>query len=301
MTIRTVTSHMIRQIIGALLLLIIIGIVVFINFFYQNKHINNISSQIQSSHTTVLKKNEVDINKQIYEMQTQNVKKYGNNISNVDLAGTVLNKYFGYINSCNYQEAYKMMDTEYIEDFRITLDTFIIRYSYTAPKIPVVLNITNLTDRYLVELLIENDVASEEELNDPAAEKKCIFTIVKRSTGYFIMDEGIMSSSSINSVKKLKNPDVKYTIKRAIELYNGVACIIELKNIGSDTIKIIRGANSVYGHGTKDCKGEFINPLPEDYILNPGNIKEFFVLFKTAEELAYISIKLDDGRSIRID
>ncbi len=289
-----------KKIIGTIILVAALSLLVFNLFFKSHKGkeivIDNtgktetVNEQIQSEQPVETSEPETK--------KSDMAVKMGDSIDAFNIANSVVYEYIEHINSGNMQEAYKMLNKEYVQEMGLPYEAFKQKYTYDTEK--AFKGETLLPSDYgtiISGYLIDYYGGESEDTENSFI--PCSFTIYDTEPKT-IADIGI---KSISEVEKTANLPQKVSMKiyKKFITTDGLILYSTIENLGTDNFELDTGAYAFFTiDGNNSYTHKLLNSVFTDYELRPEEIKHYRIFIPGAVRVQDIGITLRTGEVIKI-
>lgn len=226
---------------------------------------------------------------------TRNMKKINNQDRVFKLASAMLSEYNYFINTQQLKKAFEMLDTEYIEEFKINYNIFEAKNKGEIIEKYVITNIKEMKAEgiILVEYIIikENGFLSED------------MSIINHNGEYRLTLNGLSERTKIEVTHEVKG--IKISIPRRYKIGNSVAYKLIIDNNTNQDLHISNHINGFFGIMQNQKYSHKIASVTtphflEDYVIRQGEKKEYIIKFNTVNYLEKIGIELKNEEIIEI-
>lgn len=204
--------------------------------------------------------------------------------------------FIDYINNKQYENAYSMLNKEYIDTFKVSLEQFKGKYNYKRNKMYV---IRNIDTHYGIRLVASVDIVDEKDVKEgnpnPVKETKYISLYDDGS----IDDIGIVSIKSMNESEK--KGKVEVSLLSQISQDQSTIFQVKINNHSENNIQLKEGLDSIQATGMDAVYEHHLYNGNPDYSNVEGfGESDFFIFFNTGKKIDKLTFNFADGTKIEI-
>lgn len=285
-------------ILSAIICFSLIGLFFTLAYEKEMKKVNEAKEQkikIEDNYFEKAEKLGIEEDRFLLNSITRNIKKINNQDRVFKLASSMVSEYNYLINTQQLDKAYEMLDSDYINEFKVDYNIFQAKHKGEKIKKYVITYIEEMKTEgiILVEYIIERENGFIKEN----------MSIVENDGEYALTLNGLTEKTTMEVIYEVEG--IKIYIPKRYKIANSVAYKMIIENTTNKDIKIKNYPNGFYGV-IQDQKysHRIINSTTpyflEDYILKQGEIKEYIVKFNTSYYLEEIRIELENNKIIDI-
>lgn len=200
----------------------------------------------------------------------------------------IIGEFYYYINKKDFEEAYNMLNKEYVELYGLSLEHFKGKYDYENEKIYTIRSTQIEPDRYIigVDLINKKDL----EAGDNGKISRVTFGYIK---GKGLDEVGIKWISELKIIEETEK--ARITIYKEIGTAEGIAYKLTIKNQSPETINIKSDSTGIYAENNeRTFEHSLIQEYPKQYRIAPNEEKNLLIYFRHAAKTKRIIFETEN-------
>jgi hypothetical protein len=270
----------------------LVGLLFTLGFEKDIKNINESKAKetkIEDKYFEKAEKLGIEEDKSILNAITRSMKKINNQDRVFKLASNMVSEFNYLINTQQLEKAYKMLDSEYTEEFGLTYEVFEAKNKGEKIDKYVISYIEEMKTEGII--LIEYLVVAENGFI------RKDMSVIEKNGEYTLTLNGLSEKTRMKVDYEEKG--IKTSVTRRYKVGDSVAYKFTLENTTDKDIKIRNYPNGFFGvvqnqKYSHTILSSITPNFSEDYIIKAGESKQYIVKFNTVYYLEKIGIELEN-------